>query len=141
MAKYILIRLINGTEYQINQKQQVIAVIDGLTGKKTQYEPSNDWTIKGMWYKKMFGGKDIIDVLQFITDAELIDVSINQTLTRSLFTSFTTFLTVLSLYIFGVKDIKDFALPIMVGVICGTYSSVLLSGNFWYMLSKAGKKE
>jgi protein-export membrane protein, SecD/SecF family/protein-export membrane protein SecF len=74
-------------------------------------------------------------------DAELIDVSINQTLTRSLFTSFTTFLTVLSLYIFGVKDIKDFALPIMVGVICGTYSSVLLSGNFWYMLSNAGKKE
>lgn len=74
MAQYILIRLIDGTEYQINRKQQVIAVIDGLTGKKTQYEPSNDWTIKGMWYKKMFGGKDIIDVLQFITDAELGNV-------------------------------------------------------------------
>ncbi len=74
MAKYILIRLISGTEYYVNQKQQVIAVVDGLTGKKTMYEPSNDWIIKGMWFKKMFGGKDIIDLLQFITDVELGNV-------------------------------------------------------------------
>ena len=74
MAKYIIIRLINGNEYHINQKQQVIAVIDGLSGKKTKYEPSNDWTIKGMWFKKMLGKKDVIDVLQFITDAELGNV-------------------------------------------------------------------
>ena len=74
MAKYILIRLINGTEYYVNQKQQVMAVVDGLTGKKTQYEPSFDWIIKGMWFKKMFGGKDTIDLLQFITDVELGNV-------------------------------------------------------------------
>ena len=73
-------------------------------------------------------------------NAELIDVSVNQTMRRSLFTSFTTFLTVLSLYIFGVDDIKEFALPIMVGVICGTYSSVLLSGNIWYTLNSLKKK-
>lgn len=74
MAKYILIRLINGTEYYVNQKQQVMAKVDGLSGKKTNYSPSNDWTIKGMWFKKMFGGKDVIDLLQFITDAELGNV-------------------------------------------------------------------
>lgn len=72
---------------------------------------------------------------------ELIDTSVNQTLRRSLFTSFTTFLCVLSLYIFGVEDIKEFSLPIMVGVICGTYSSVLISGNVWYMLSSVKKKQ
>lgn len=74
-------------------------------------------------------------------NAELIDVSVNQTLRRSLFTSFTTFLTVLSLYIFGVEDIKEFALPIMVGVVCGTYSSVFISGNVWYTLTTALKKK
>lgn len=70
---------------------------------------------------------------------ELIDTSVNQTMRRSLFTSFTTFLTVLALFIFGVEDIKEFALPIMVGVICGTYSSVLISGNVWYIFATAGK--
>lgn len=74
MAKYILIRLINGTEYYVNQKQQVFAVVDGLTGKKTNHDPSFEWTIKGMWFKKMFGGKDVIDLLQFITDVELGNV-------------------------------------------------------------------
>lgn len=74
MAKYILIRLINGTEYYVNQKQQVIAKVDGLSGKKTQYEASSSWIIKGMWFKKLFGGKDVIDLLQFITDVELGNV-------------------------------------------------------------------
>ncbi|MBR1737795.1 MAG: hypothetical protein IJ736_12390, partial [Firmicutes bacterium] len=74
MAKYILIRLINCTEYYVNQKQQITAVVDGLTGKKTRYEPSNDWIVKGMWFKKLFGGRDIIDILQCITDVELGNV-------------------------------------------------------------------
>ncbi len=74
MAKYILISLINGTEYHVNQKQQVMTIIDGLTGRKTRYEPSSDWTIKGVWYKKVFGGRDVIDLLQFITDVELGNV-------------------------------------------------------------------
>lgn len=72
---------------------------------------------------------------------ELIDTSINQTLRRSLFTSFTTFLTVISLYIFGVEDIKEFALPIAVGVVCGTYSSVFIAGNVWYMLATPKAKK
>lgn len=67
----------------------------------------------------------------------LVDTSVKQTLTRSIFTSLTTFFTVASLYIFGVDSIKQFALPISVGVICGTYSSVFIAGNIWYLLSVA----
>ncbi len=77
----------------------------------------------------------------------LIDTSVKQTLTRSLFTSLTTFFTVACLYIFGVDSIKQFALPISVGIICGTYSSIFVAGNIWYILStvklnkkKTGKK-
>lgn len=64
---------------------------------------------------------------------ELVNESITQTLSRSIFTSLTTFLMVLALYIFGVTSIREFALPLMVGIICGTYSSICLSGALWYV--------
>lgn len=73
--------------------------------------------------------------------ADLIDSSVSQTIRRSLFTSLTTFLTVISLYIFGVDSIKEFALPIAVGIVCGTYSSVFIAGNIWYMLSAPRAKK
>jgi len=63
---------------------------------------------------------------------DLVNGSVTQTITRSLFTSATTFFTVLALYIFGVADIKAFALPLMVGVICGTYSSICIASPIWY---------
>nr|WP_297704637.1 protein translocase subunit SecD [uncultured Butyrivibrio sp.] len=66
--------------------------------------------------------------------AELVNGSVAQTVTRSLFTSATTFFTVLALFIFGVADIKAFALPLMVGVICGTYSSIFIASPMWYDL-------
>ncbi len=65
---------------------------------------------------------------------DLVNRSVSQTLTRSLFTSATTFFTVLALYIFGVADIKAFALPLMVGVLCGTYSSIFIASPMWYDL-------
>ena len=64
---------------------------------------------------------------------EVVDRSITQTMTRSIFTSLTTFIMVAVLYILGVTSIKDFALPLMVGIICGTYSSICLAGSFWYI--------
>ena len=64
---------------------------------------------------------------------DIVNKSVTQTLSRSVFTSLTTFITVLMLYILGVASIKDFALPLMTGVICGTYSSIFLAGNLWYM--------
>lgn len=64
---------------------------------------------------------------------EVVNTSVTQTLSRSVFTSLTTFITVLMLFILGVSNIRDFALPLMVGVVAGTYSSVFLAGNLWYM--------
>ena len=63
----------------------------------------------------------------------LVDKSINQTLSRSIFTSLTTFIMVAALYVLGVTSIREFALPIMVGIVCGTYSSVCLTGAMWYI--------
>ncbi len=64
---------------------------------------------------------------------ELVNRSITQTLSRSIFTSLTVFLMILALYVFGVTSIKEFALPLMVGTICGAYSSICLSGAMWYI--------
>ncbi len=66
---------------------------------------------------------------------ELIDLSVAQTFRRSVYTSLTTLLTVASLYVFGVTSVKDFTLPIIIGIICGTYSSVCLAGSIWYAMS------
>ncbi|SDA66512.1 SecD/SecF fusion protein [Butyrivibrio sp. INlla18] len=73
--------------------------------------------------------------------ADLVNRSVSQTVTRSLFTSATTFFTVLALFIFGVADIKAFALPLMVGVICGTYSSIFIASPIWYDLKTKFKKK
>lgn len=64
----------------------------------------------------------------------VVNTSISQTLTRSIFTSLTTFFMVASLYMFGVTSIREFALPLMVGIVCGTYSSVCITGALWYVL-------
>ena len=57
---------------------------------------------------------------------DVVNRSITQTLSRSLFTSLTTLVMVGALYIWGVTSIRDFALPLMVGIICGAYSSVCI---------------
>ena len=67
---------------------------------------------------------------------EVVNRSITQTLSRSLFTSLTTLVMVGALYIWGVTSIRDFALPLMVGIICGAYSSVCIAGALWYVLRK-----
>lgn len=65
---------------------------------------------------------------------ELVNRSISQTLSRSIFTSLTTFVMVAALYVLGVTSIREFALPLMVGIVCGTYSSVCITGALWYVL-------
>ena len=73
---------------------------------------------------------------------DLVDLSISECLGRTIMTSITTLVTILALYILGVPAIKEFALPIIVGVIAGTYSSNLLSGYIWAWLEeKFPKKE
>ena len=63
---------------------------------------------------------------------ELIDSSINQTMTRTINTSITTLVAILCLYIFGVTAIREFALPLLVGVVVGTYSSIFIASPAWY---------
>ena len=71
---------------------------------------------------------------QTITD--VVDLSITQSVTRSLNTSLTTFIMVFVLYIMGVSSIREFALPLMVGIVCGTYSSVCLAGSMWFVFGE-----
>ena len=72
--------------------------------------------------------------------AGVVNLSITQTFTRSINTSLTTFVMVLVLFIMGVSSIREFALPLMAGIICGTYSSVCLTGALWYVMSMKKKK-
>lgn len=67
---------------------------------------------------------------------DVVNKSITQTLSRSIFTSLTTLIMVAALYVLGVTSIRDFALPLMVGIICGAYSSVCLAGALWCVLRK-----
>lgn len=66
--------------------------------------------------------------------AEKINKSISQTLARSINTSLTTFFTVGAIYVLGVPALKEFALPMMIGILAGAYSSVCISGSIWYVL-------
>ena len=67
---------------------------------------------------------------------EVVNASITQTLTRSIYTSFTTFVMVAVLYIMGVSSIREFALPLIVGIVCGAYSSVCITGALWLVMKK-----
>ncbi len=68
----------------------------------------------------------------------VIDNSITQTLTRSIYTSLTTFIMVFMIFVMGVSSIREFTLPLMVGIVCGAYSSVFITGALWYVMK--GKK-
>ena len=67
--------------------------------------------------------------------SEIVNLSITQTFTRSINTSLTTFIMVFVLFILGVSSIREFALPLMVGIVCGTYSSVCITGSLWYVMT------
>lgn len=71
---------------------------------------------------------------------DVVNQSISQTLSRSIFTSLTTFIMVAALFVLGVSSIREFALPLMVGIVCGTYSSVCITGALWYVLKTKMKK-
>lgn len=76
------------------------------------------------------------------TYENIVNTSISQTFTRTIYTSLTTFVMVFVLYIMGVTSIKEFALTLICGIVCGAYSSVCITGPLWYMFkTKAGKVE
>ena len=72
---------------------------------------------------------------------EVVNKSITQTLSRSINTSLTTFIMVFMLFILGVSSIREFAGPLMVGVICGGYSSVCITGALWYVFKTRFSKK
>lgn len=79
------------------------------------------------------------------TLAELKDIanqSLTQTLSRSINTSITTFIMIFMLFVLGVPAIREFALPLMIGVIFGSYSSIFLAAELWYVMKamSVGKK-
>ncbi len=74
--------------------------------------------------------------------AEVANRSLTQTLSRSINTSITTFIMVVMLYILGVSSIREFALPLMAGLICGAYSSICIATELWYVMKvHLGKKK
>ncbi|HBU12058.1 MAG TPA: protein translocase subunit SecF [Clostridiales bacterium] len=87
---------------------------------------------------------------QSFTRNGIADRSIKETLTRTINTTVTTLIMIVCLYVFGVDSIKEFSLPIIIGLLAGTYSSLFLSAPLWAVLAdkaagrksgKAGKKK
>lgn len=72
------------------------------------------------------------------TFSNIVNTSIWQSMGRSVNTSVTTLITIVMVYILGVTSVREFALPIIIGIVCGTYSSIFLAGSFWCLLR--GKK-
>lgn len=71
--------------------------------------------------------------------AEVINRSITETLSRSINTSVTTFIMVFILALLGVSSVRQFAIPLIVGVISGCYSSVCVAAPLWYLMTGRGK--
>lgn len=71
--------------------------------------------------------------------AEVVNRSITETFTRSINTTITTLIMVIVLYIIGVSSIKTFALPLMVGIVAGAWSSILITGSLWYDMKRVQK--
>ena len=72
---------------------------------------------------------------------ELINYSITATLTRTLYTTFSTFVTLAVLFIVGISSIREFTLPLMVGLLSGAYTTVCITGGLWYMMNSKLKKQ
>lgn len=85
--------------------------------------------------------REVLRKKKVSTLSEAIDLSINQTLTRSINTSFTTFLAILAILIFGGASLKVFITTLLIGVLIGTYSSIFLASPVIYLLDKDKKLE
>lgn len=71
---------------------------------------------------------------------KMIDDSINQTLSRSIMTSLTTIVVMIPLFVLVSSQLREFLIPLMIGVICGTYSSIFLCSPLYYEMTKKGTR-
>ena len=73
---------------------------------------------------------------------EIANKAVTQTVGRSIYTSLTTLIMVVMLFIFGASTIREFALPLMVGLVVGCYSSICIASGIWYIFrTKIGSKK
>jgi SecD/SecF fusion protein len=79
-------------------------------------------------------------LMQKTTFADIVDRSIKQTMGRNINTTLTTLLPVVCIIILGVPSVRNFAVPLLVGLLAGMYSSICLSGSIWHRISNADKK-
>ncbi len=89
--------------------------------------------------------RENMQTMQFTKDAEgytkVVNTSISQTITRNIYTNLTSFATIFMLFILGVSSLKEFTFTLMIGIICGAYSSIFITGPLWLTLrNKIGKK-
>ncbi len=80
--------------------------------------------------------------LSMLPRKQIVEESVSNTLSRTINTTVTTLITLVALYVFGVESIREFAFPLIIGMLAGTYSSVLLSGQVWagWMEKRLAKK-
>lgn len=84
--------------------------------------------------------RENIKLMRKETYENIVNASISQTLVRTINTSVTTLLAIVSLYVFGVEAIRELALPLIIGVVAGTYSSIFIAGPVWCLItSRKGK--
>ncbi len=72
---------------------------------------------------------------------KIVNVSISQTFMRNIYTNLTTFATIFCLFLLGTASLREFTLALMVGVVCGTYSSICITGPLWLFLRKRFTKK
>jgi protein-export membrane protein, SecD/SecF family len=72
---------------------------------------------------------------------ELADVSMTESMSRSINTGMTTLFTITAIYFIGVSAVKELALPLIIGIISGTYSSIFIATPIWVLWKNADKKK
>lgn len=75
------------------------------------------------------------------TIAELVDRSVWETMGRTINSTITTLITIVLIYILGVNTIKNFALPLIVGIIIGAYTSIFIASSFWASWKESDMKQ
>ena len=128
---------------------QKLMVNSGFGGDVVQPWVQRLWS--DVWFKRLTARlwreareAGIVDNTLAVVDslAQVVNQSVTDTLSRSVNTSLTTLVTIILLAVMGVSSIREFALPLIVGVVCGCYSSVCVAGNLWYtMATKFAKKD
>jgi len=85
--------------------------------------------------------RENVKIMKRASFEEIANKSLKQTITRSINTSLTTLLVIGSLYFLGVESIKEFALPLLAGVLTGTYSSIFIASPLWAAIKKKMKEK